>query len=398
VSRFSRGFVLLLVVSTLGTLSSGVVAPVLPRFVDDELGGGGTLVGLVMGLPYLCSLLGGLLAGPEVDRVGRRVTALTGLSIALAGALLLIPADGAASTIVARAVYGVGTGIAATAIITWAVDEVPREWRGWALSVFGMTVWIGLSLGPQAGQAMFDAHGYRGVWALIAGLEAAAVLVAIAGREPVRPGSSPGRARPRGRSRLIPAGALRPAVSIGMAAYGEGVITAFLVLQLIDRGVHDGAGFGGAASVYTIFAVSVIVCRLAGGWLIDGPRPDLLAIGALAIEAAGLVILAFASSFGSAAAGAAVMGGGFAVLFPALALLATETSRDEERGAALGSFGSAFSLGLGLGSLLGGGVAALAGTGAAHLSAAVAAVAGIVVLAAQPRRPRVAVPLVERAP
>jgi MFS family permease len=192
---------------------------------------------------------------------------------------------------------------------------------------------------------------------------------------------------------------VRPAVSIGLAAYGEGVITAFLVLQLIDRGVHAGAGFGGAASVYTIFAVSVLVCRLAAGRLIDGPRPESIAIGALAIEAAGLVVLAFASSFGSAAAGAAIMGAGFAVLFPSLALLATETSHDEERGAALGSFGSAFSLGLGLGSLVGGAVAAVAGTGAAHLSAALAAAAGAALLAvAEPRRPGIRMPLVERAP
>lgn len=390
---------LLLGVSTLGTLSSGAVAPVLPRFVEEELGGGGTLIGLVMGIPYLCSLLGGLLSGPQVDRLGRRVTALTGLSVALVGALLLIPADSAAITILARAVFGVGTGITATAIITWAIDQVPREQRGWALSVFGMTVWIGLSLGPQAGQAMFDVTGYRGVWAVIAGLEAAALVVVLAAREPVRLAVRRKAARPSGHNRLIPAGAVRPAVAIGMAAYGEGVITAFLVLQLIDRGVHGGAGFGGAASVYTIFAVSVIVCRLGAARLIDGPRPELLAMAALAIEAAGLVVLAFASSFEAAAAGAAVMGGGFAVLFPALALLATQMSPEEERGAALGSFGSAFSLGLGMGALLGGAVAAVAGTGAAHLSAALAAATGALVLGlARPRQSRLPVPLVERAP
>ena len=90
-------------------------------------------------------------------------------------------------------------------------------------------------------------------------------------------------------------------------------------------------------------------------------------------------MLAVAASFGVAAVGACLMGCGFAVLFPALALAATEATAEEERGAALGSFGASYSFGVAAGSLLGGVVAELWGTGAAHISAAVAAsVAGAI--------------------
>src|ERR687887_77040 len=138
---YSRGFLLTLAISLVGTMSSGLVAPILPRFAESELGGG-------------------LLAGPRVDSAGRRVTAVAGLALAFVGALMLIPADSVGLTVLARSVFGAGAGVAAAATITWAVDQVPPDRRGRALSVFGLTVWIGLSVGPQLGQAIFDASGF----------------------------------------------------------------------------------------------------------------------------------------------------------------------------------------------------------------------------------------------
>jgi MFS family permease len=393
-STYPRAFVLALAISLVGTMSNGLVTPILPVFVEDRLGGGDTLVGLVVALAPAFSLCGGLLAGPYIDGAGRRVTATAGLSIALIGALILIVADSVAITVLARSVFGVGAGITAAATITWAVDQVPPDRRGRALSVFGLTVWIGLSAGPQVGQALFDAAGFVAVWVAIAVLEGGGLVLALLGREPrERPPEGP-----PARRKLVPLGAGRPAVLIAMAAYGEGVIMAFLVLHLIERGVPEGAGVGGAASVYTIFAASVLVLRVVGGALVDRYRPEMVASAAFAAEALGLVAIAVASSFSVAALGAAAMGAGFAVLFPSLAVVATHNAADEERGAALAAFGSAFGAGLTAGALLGGAIASVGGTGLAHLSGALAAGAAgtFLLVAGGTRRPHVA--LVERAP
>lgn len=399
--RFTGGFYVVLAISLAGTMSSGVVVPVLPLFVKGELAGGERLVGLIVSLAPSLSLVAALLAGPYVDRAGRRVTAIAGLSVALLGALLLIPADGVVLTALARSVFGAGSGAAAAATITWAVDHVPVADHGRALSVFGMTVWIGLSAGPQIGQAIYEAAGFSGVWAAVAGLEALGLLLAVAARErfsrpPPRPRAAP---RSRGRPRLIPVGARRPAVLIALAAYGEGVLTAFLVLHLIDRGVEAGAGLGGAASVYTIFAATVLICRIVAAGVIDRLRPQVIAGAGFAAEALGVALIAVAASFGAAAAGAALMGAGFAVLFPSLAVMATHAAADEERGAALASFGSAFGAGLALGALLGGAIAAAWGTEAAHLSAAVAAAgAGLYLCTTQGRGRGAGIAMLEPAP
>lgn len=397
--RFSGGYFVVLAISLAGTMSSGVVVPVLPLFVEGELAGGERLVGLIVSLAPTLSLVTALLAGPYVDRVGRRVTVIAGLSVALLGALLLIPADGVVLTALARSIFGAGSGAAAAATITWAVDHVPAADHGRALSIFGMTVWIGLSAGPQMGQAIYEAAGFAGVWAAVAGLEALGLLLAVAAREPLGRPRPPAAPRERRRARLVPVGAGRPAVLIALAAYGEGVITAFLVLHLIDRGVEPGAGLGGAASVYTIFAATVLVCRIFAAGILDRVRPQVTASVGFAAEAFGVALMAAATSFGVAALGAALMGVGFAVLFPSLAVMATHAAADEERGAALASFGSAFGAGLALGALLGGAVASVGGTEAAHLSAAaVAAGAGLYLATTRGRGPGADIAVLERAP
>jgi MFS family permease len=393
--RFSGGFYAVLAISLAGTMSSGVVVPVLPLFVEGELDGGERLIGLIVSLAPTFSLLAALLAGPYVDRVGRRITAIAGLSVAVLGALLLIPADDVLLTTLARSILGAGSGAAAAATITWAVDQAPPDRHGRALSVFGMTVWIGLSVGPQIGQAIYEAAGYSAVWATVAGLEATGLLLALAVREPL---SRP-RAEASRRGRLVPVGAGRPSALIALAAYGEGVLTAFLVLHLIGRGVDPGAGFGGAASVYTIFAASVLVCRIVAAGVIDRLRPRMIASAGFAAEAAGVTLIAAATSFGVASVGAALMGAGFAVLFPSLAVMATHAAADEERGAALASFGAAFGAGLTLGALLGGAIAAAWGTEAAHLSAAAAAAgAGLFLVAAGGRGRSASLAVPEQAP
>lgn len=397
--RFTGGFYLVLAISLTGTMSSGVVVPVLPLFVAGELAGGERLVGLIVSLAPGLSLVAALLAGPYVDRSGRRVTAIAGLSVALLGALLLIPADGVILTALARSIFGAGSGAAAAATITWAVDHVPVAAHGRALSVFGMTVWIGLSAGPQIGQAIYETAGFGGVWAAVAGFEALGLLLALAARESFDRPRRRATPRRRRRPRLVPIGAGRPAVLIALAAYGEGVITAFLVLHLIDRGVQAGAGLGGAASVYTIFAATVLICRIVAAGVVDRLRPQLVAGAGFAAEAIGVTLMAVAPSFGVAAAGAALMGAGFAVLFPSLAVMATHAAADEERGAALASFGSAFGAGLTLGALLGGAIAASWGTEAAHLSGAVAAAcAGLYLCTARGRAVGAGMAMPERAP
>jgi MFS family permease len=179
-----------------------------------------------------------------------------------------------------------------------------------------------------------------------------------------------------------------PGVALALANVGYGTMAGFVVLHL------DDAGVGGGATAFTAFAAAVVLARLLAGRLPDVLGPRTTAIAAGAAETAGLGLLALAPSFPVALAGAIVMGCGFSLLFPSLALIAVSRVGGERRGAALGAFTAFFDAGVGLGAPLAGAVAALAGYPAAFWLAAGAALAGTVVAAGMDERG----PLVQSRP
>ena len=76
-----------------------------------------------------------------------------------------------------------------------------------------------------------------------------------------------------------------------------------------------------------------------------------------------------------AVAGALVMGTGFSLSFPSLALLVVEEVDEDTRGAAMGAFTAFFDVGVGIGGPLAGAVSAVAGYPAAFLVGAACAAA-----------------------
>jgi MFS family permease len=279
-------------------------------------------------------------------------------------------------------VLGIGDGWVFTAGAAWIIDLAPLSRRGQAIGIFGLAIWGGLTLGPLLGEAVFSLWGYDAVFVLSALTPLLGALVAQRvpdAHEPLEPEDDV-------RQPLVPRPVIAPGLALLLANIGYGTVAGFLVLHLADRGVGDGA------VVFTAFAASVIVTRLVAGRLPDlvGPRASAAAAGCA--EALGLALLAMAGGMTSALVGAVVMGFGFSLLFPSLALIAVQRSGEERRGAALGGFTAFFDMGVGIGAPLAGAIAALGGYPAAFWAAAGCALLGAVVGAVATRRPVVVVP------
>jgi MFS family permease len=168
-------------------------------------------------------------------------------------------------------------------------------------------------------------------------------------------------------------------VALGLASTGYAAMASFVVLHLEETAA------GGGAAVFTTFTAAVVGARLLGGRLPDriGARPCAIVAGAA--EAAGLALVAVAGSLAVALAGALVLGVGFSLLYPSLALLVVERVEERRRGAALGAFTAFFDLGIGLGAPLAGVVASLGGYPASF--AAAAGLSGLAALVAVRRAP-----------
>jgi MFS family permease len=349
----------------LGFLAIGAVLPVLPRYVRGPVGAGDVAVGIVIGAFALTAVVSRPIGGRMADAGGRRRVVVLGLLIsAVAGALLFVR-GGVAWLVVARLVLGIGDGWLFTAGVTWIVDLAPEERRGQAIGLFGLAIWGGLTFGSVIGEALYRLGSFDAVWAFAALAPLAGMLIARRVPDAHAPVAGPAGGR-----RLLPRPAIRPGVALALATAGYGTIAGFVVLHL------DDAGIGHGATVFTAFAASVVITRLAASGLADRAGAARTALAACSAEAAGLVLIGLAPSFGVALAGGIVGGMGFALLFPSLALLVLSRVDDRARGGAMGAFTAFFDVGVGLGAPLAGAVASLADYPAAFCVAGAMAAAG----------------------
>ena len=353
----------------LAFLGVGAALPVLPRYVSGPLHGGSVAVGLVLSGFAFTAIVFRPLGGRLADAFGRRRLATGGLVlIAVGGALCLVPA-GIVGLFVTRLVLGVGDGFLQPAAASWIVDLAPEERRGQAIGLLGLAIWGGLAGGPVLGEAALSLGGYDAVWVLSAvGPLAGALLIR----------RIPDHHQPpavRVKQPWVAPEAVRPGIALAMADFGYAAMAGFAVLMLAERGVgHPGAMFGA-------FAASVVVGRLALGRIPDVAGPRVAALTAAVMQTVGLCVMAVASAWWTALAAAFVIGMGFSLIYPALALMVVNRVDNARRGAALGSFTAFFDAGVAAGGPLAGAAVSLGGYSAAFWMAAVfAAAAGGVAL------------------
>lgn len=352
----------------------GAAMPVLPRLVEHRLHG----PDLAVGAAFAISAIAALLSRPYVGRLAQRAGGRTVMAAGACGAALvglLYAADtalggatGVTGLLVTRAFMGVCEAAVFTSGSLWVVALAPEERRGQIVGLYGLAMWSGWTLGPIAGEELRVHTGYGGVW--IAHVVLPLIGALIVTRLPSERGAEPTR-------RLMPRPVVLPGVSLALAAVGYSALSGFAVLLLDARGV------GGGPLVLSLFGASYVVVRLAAGRLPDRAGAGRVAVVCGLTEAAGLVLIAMAHTLWAAAAGALVMGAGFTLLYPSLALLVINRTPPEERGAALGAYTSFWDLGLGAGGLLTGAVASfgypvifMVAAGAAVAAAAAGRLAG----------------------
>jgi MFS family permease len=351
------------VAALLAFLAIGAALPVLPGYVRGPLHGSDLAVGVVVGAFAITAVVCRPLAGRQADQRGRRIVLVTGaLAMAVGGALYLLSST-VAALVAARLVVGIGEGAVYTAGASWAVDLAPEDRRGLALGLFGLSVWGGLSLGPLAGELLRSGVGYDAVWVLTAALPLAAAVIALRLPEPARTG---GAGEP-GPLSFFPRAAYRPGIALALANLGYAALAGFVVLHLSARGI------GGGATVFTAFAVAVFASRVVLSRVPDRAGARRTATAAGLLESLGLLIIALAGSLPVALIGAVVVGVGFSMLFPSLALMVVGEVGEDRRGSALGAFTAFFDIGVGLGGPLAGATASVAGYPAVFVLGAAAA-------------------------
>ncbi|GAA0836708.1 MFS transporter [Cupriavidus pauculus] len=354
-------------------LAVGLPLAVVPGFVHGDLGYSAVLAGLAVSIQYLATLLSRPWAGTLCDTQGPKRSVLTGLMLCTgSGVLTLIAALFAGShwlgltwLLAARLMLGAGESLVTTGTIAWGISSAGARHTAKVISWNGITTYGALAVGAPVGVVLagFGGLGTIGVvTAVIAG-----VALLLARRRPPVPILKGERLPFRRVFRaMTPFG-----LCLALGSVGFGVITAFITLYYANH------GWDHAALALTALGTCFVLTRLVMADAIGRFGGYAVALVSFAVEAAGLAIIWMAHAPWQALAGAAVVGFGFSLVFPALGMEAVKRVPATNRGSALGAYALFLDFALGLTGPVAGLIAKHGGYPAVYLFAALSALAAL---------------------
>lgn len=364
-SLLSPRFVVVMLASFAYFAAMGVLLPTVPRFVEDELNGGGLQVGIGVGSFAVSAALLRPWIGRIGDTRGRKVLAVGGSAVAGVSIGLYAVATSLPLLVAARLLTGVGEAAAFVGFATAAQDLAPDHRRGEAASYFSVALYGGLALGPLVGESL--AHrGFGGVWAAGAGLAAVAALASV--------GIARGRvvADPP-RRKFLQRDGVWPGVILLLGLIPFTAFSSFVPLYAEDVGLDNVGG------VFLLYAGLVLLVRVLGARLPDRLGWQRGSTVALVAVTSGIWVLAAWGSVPSIHLAAIGLGVGMSLLYPALFTAVMAAAPEDERSHAIGTFSVFFDLSQGFGSALVGGVVSLSTERGGFAAAGALAVVGLLV-------------------
>ena len=314
-----------------------------------NLGASAALVGIVVAAYSITNLFGNLGAGFVLDRWGRRGPIVLGLAITALAVLSYAFVRSPEQLLIARGIHGLGAAALTPGAFSIIGDWVDSDQRGRAMGLAGAMIAIPAMIGPPVAGILRDAWGADSVFFLDAVVMGGTLLafVVVTRQLPSkvsRSGASSDAGEvtmPMGRI-MLSANATLLAVTVGV-----GVLVAHLPLVLESQG-ESAARSGYSFAIFALVAILVMASPIGGASDRFGRFIPLL-VGLIGV-AGGLALLGVSEGYGLVAAGMAVFGLGYGLVFPAATALVTEAAGRARRGMAFGIFYAVYSLGVALGS------------------------------------------------
>ncbi|MFC7062172.1 MFS transporter [Halobacillus seohaensis] len=338
-------FITLILSTFMLFLGFQMLLPTLPVYVKDH-GGDSTSVGLVIGMFTITALIIRPFAGSAADRMGRKPILLIGLLITVISIFSYIIVTTVLLLLLLRLVHGLGWGMSTTIYGTIASDIVPSDRRGEGMGYFGLSISIAMMVGPLLGIWIMNVFGFFILFLLSALFSIGSLLLSnfkiydSKGNNP-----RPANTRPFLET-LFDVKALFPSLLMLIIAITYGGIVSFITLFAEEKQLDNVGWF------FFANALCLIIIRPIAGKIFDRKGHFLVLFpgGILGITA--LFYISYTNSPIDLIVSAILYGFSFGLIQPSLQAWTINRSSPEKRGAANGTFFSAFDLGIGIGAIL----------------------------------------------
>lgn len=325
------------------TFMMGAALPLVPQFLKEEFAATTLFIGVAAAVYGLLQVVLRLPMGNLTDVHGRKATLLVSFVASLLAGLFFVFAPDRWWILPGQVLFGLSSGIFWVSANSYVADVAPPHKLQTAWSHYTVAMGIGFLVAPPLSGYLADAFGFRvglSVF-IVASLASLAVLATMRETRKGAKRLTMGEAFRRGAALLAHADLAISAMGTFFFALILGVSSTFFPVYV------RGIGF-------TAFAVGILLATREVSSI--GSRlalpPVMRRVGARRILYAGVVLAAlgvaaipFLDSAWELGLLMVVGGIGTGIMIPANLTLITEASRPEERGLAMGIYGTALGLG-----------------------------------------------------
>jgi MFS family permease len=324
-------------------LAHHVTRPLIPLYLIT-FGASSTVIGAVMAVFTITATAMRIPVGLLIDKIGRKPFLLYGIALFTVGKLGYLWASSILLLLPFRVLHGIGWSGCTTAVSTINADIVPQARRGELMGYAGMASSLASALGPVLGFWLYHRFEYPGAFLGAGMLLVLSFALALPVAEPQRSHKIV-LTSPHWLDNLMVKESLDPAVGVAFLSFGHGGILTFLPIHALKIGLtNPGIWFG-------VYAACILLSRPIAGPISDKVSRRAVILPGLILNAAGILLLAFATSASWLMVAAVIAGFGTGAAQPALMTLAVDQSNAERRGQSLAQFQFFYDLGIGIGSL-----------------------------------------------
>jgi predicted MFS family arabinose efflux permease len=321
-------------------------------FAQERLGVTLSLAGVLVSLNSITSLLLHPIVGPASNRLDKRtllmISAMLSVLSCLGFALLpqYLPA------LLFRIAAGVSWALSASVGLVFASEMLPPEKATTGIAYYGLIQIIVSAVGPTIALYVTGRTGYTGMFLMMTGCAAAALLCACRLPRSVSNGDGHFSLREVRFNEVFAPEAVCLALIGGLFAFNNGVQTSYVLPYAASM------GFAGAASVYFLLqAAATLLARI-----LLCPRLYRHSLFTVASFAGILLclfslVMSFADAPFQLYLGSILMGIGYGSVIPAIQSACIRRTPRQRQGSAGSTYMFAINIGIGGGGLLGGLVA-----------------------------------------
>ncbi|MHB1654252.1 MAG: MFS transporter [Desulfitobacteriaceae bacterium] len=371
---WTKNFILIALINLIIFMGFQMLMPTLPVYVK-KLGGSEALAGLVIGVFAVSSVFIRPFAGRAIDTYGRKGIFLMGLSVFLICVAAYNWLPSVLILLLFRFIHGFGWGASSTAAGTIAADIIPKKRLAEGMGYYGLASNLSMAVAPALGLFLISQYGFTALFFSSAGSIFIAILVAL-----LISYQNVSYDKTKAKPVLFEKSAFQPSLVMFFITMTYGAIVTFLALYATHLGIANIGPF------FTVYALTLMIVRPLLGRLADKRGFDIVMIPGIICILTAMILLAKAQSLGLLLVSAVVYGLGFGAVQPSLQAMTVINVPFNRRGAANGTFYSAFDLGIGLGSAIWGAVAQAFGYSIMYLWAALPALLALVLYVLFARR------------